>query len=52
MAKLLREHGGQLGFDEATASGELCELARQGSLDLLKVMLTSGAPVNAAGASG
>ena len=43
----LLKHGGSLGFDETTAAGELCELARRGNLDVLKLMLHCGAPVNA-----
>ena len=47
-ARILNNAGGELGYDEVQASGELCELARQGSLDLLKVMLSCGVMVNAA----
>ena len=47
MAKLLRGRGGELGYDEVAASAELCELAKRGSLDLLKVLLDCGCPVNA-----
>ena len=48
VARKLRAHGGDLGFSEVEASGELCELARQGSLDLLRVMLECGVAINAA----
>ena len=48
MAVLLRSRGGELGYDEVTASGELCELAKNGSLELLKVLLDCGCPINAA----
>ena len=48
IARVLKEHGGTLGFTEQEASGELCELARRGSLDVLKLMLQAGAQVDAA----
>ena len=48
MALLLHKTGGELGYSEVEASGELCELAKQGSLDLLKVLVQCGCPVNAA----
>ena len=48
LAKLLRGRGGELGYDEATASGELCEMARQGRVDMLRTLLICGASVNAA----
>ena len=47
VAKLLHAEGCVLGFSETEASGELCELARQGSLDILKLMLQCGANVDA-----
>ena len=48
VAQLLRGKGGELGYDEVAASGELCELAKRGSLDLLQVLLDCGCSVNAA----
>jgi hypothetical protein len=48
VAKVLHAAGGQLGYDEVEASGALCELAKQGSKDLLEILLSCGAPVNAA----
>ena len=48
VAQLLRSKGGDLGYDEVTASGELCELAKRGSADFLKVLLDCGCDVNAA----
>ena len=47
VARKLREHGGEMGFAEVEASGQLCELARAGSLDLLAMMLRCGVQVNA-----
>jgi len=46
VARLLQAKGGVLGYDEVETAGELCELARQGSLDKLKVLLACGAGVN------
>ena len=48
MAVLLHQSGSTLGYSEVEASGELCELAKQGSLDLLKILLDMGCPINAA----
>ena len=48
VAAALREAGGELGYDEVAASGELCELAKRGSPDLLQVLLDCGCSVNAA----
>ena len=48
VARVLRAAGGELGFDEVAASGELCELAKRGSLDLLELMVSCGVDVNAA----
>ena len=48
MAQVLRGAGGELAYSEAAASGELCELAKQGRLDYMKVLLSSGCGVNAA----
>jgi len=47
LARYLVSHGGMLGFDEVAASSELCEMARSGSLDIIKLMITCGAPVDA-----
>ena len=44
----LIEKGAELGFDEATTSGELCELSRGGDLDKIKLLLSGGADANAA----
>ena len=38
----------ELGYSESEAAGEMCELAKQGSLDLLKVLLDCGSSINAA----
>ena len=46
VALALKAHGGKPGMDEITASGELCELARQGNLELLKVLVACGVPVD------
>jgi len=48
VAEKLSERGGEMGFDESTASGELCKLAHQGSVELLGIMLRCGVSVNAA----
>ena len=47
VSQLLHRSGGELGFDEAKASGELCELARKGDLERLKMLLDFGAKVDA-----
>ena len=47
-ARLLREKGGELLWDEARASGELCELARAGDLERVSLLLECGCQVNAA----
>ena len=48
VAALLKDKGGTLGYGEVEASGELCELARQGKIDVIKLMLRCGAQINAA----
>ena len=48
VAAELRSKGGILGYDEVAASGELCELAKRGSLDLLQLLLQCGCEANAA----
>ena len=48
VATVLRDAGGELGFDEVDASAELCELAKEGALEKMRVMLTCGVPINAA----
>lgn len=48
VAKLLHQHGGDLMYDEATASGELCELARKGDLERIKLLLECGCSANSA----
>ena len=47
VARLLRENGGELGFDEASLSSELCESARSGSLDQMSLLLRNHADVDA-----
>ena len=47
-AELLREAGAELGYDELTASGELCDSARKGKVEHVKMLLKCGADVNAA----
>jgi hypothetical protein len=47
VAKRLREHGGELKYDEITASGELCELARHGLTERLTLLLDCGCDINA-----
>jgi hypothetical protein len=44
----LRSQGGELGYDEVQTAGELCELSRQGRIDVLQSLISSGANVNAA----
>ena len=39
IARLLRKAGGTLGYDEVTASGELCESAKSGKLETLELLL-------------
>ena len=48
VALLLRQHGGELGFNEAQMSGELCEYAKQGDLMSIDLLLRCGADPNAA----
>ena len=48
VATLLFERGGTLGYTEPEASSELCELARRGSLDTIKLMRACGVSVHAA----
>ena len=48
IATLLRANGGELLFDEAHASGELCEFARQGDVKSVKMLLESGLSANVA----
>ena len=47
VATMLHAAGGELGYDEVEASGSLCELAKQGSRDLLEIMLKCGVHANA-----
>ena len=47
-ADQLREAGGELGYDELTASGELCENARRGDVESVKMLLKCGININAA----
>ena len=48
VARLLRSSGATLGWDEVTASGELCEAAKGGNLEKLDLLITCGAAINAA----
>ena len=41
-AELLREAGAELGYDELTASGELCDSARKGKVEHVKMLLRCG----------
>ena len=50
-ASILLKAGGEIGYNEVEASGELCENAKQGSLEHLKVLLASGCMVNSADCS-
>ena len=45
---MLNDGGGELGYDEVASAGELCELAKRGSLELLKILLECGCAVNSA----
>lgn len=47
-AEKLRVAGGELGYDEATASSELCESARKGDVEAIAMLLSCGVSVNAA----
>ena len=48
VALALHRLGGQMGFDEVAASGELCELAKSGHTEQLKLMLEVGVRATAA----
>jgi ankyrin repeat protein len=48
LAEELIMRGGRLTMDDMTASGELCELARQGKLERLHLLLEGGANIDAA----
>ncbi|KAL1527096.1 hypothetical protein AB1Y20_015779 [Prymnesium parvum] len=48
VARAIREAGGEVLYDEATTSGELCEMARCGNIDGIKLLLSGGCSVNAA----
>ena len=48
LARLIREHGGELKWDEAKESTELCELAKAGDLERVKLLLDCGCCANAA----
>ena len=48
MIKFLREQGGELKWDEGKESSELCELARAGDLERVKLLLNCGCSANAA----
>ena len=47
VAKELFARGARLMYDEATASGALCELARVGDLERIRLMLEIGVDPNA-----
>ena len=48
VAKMLREAGSELMWDESRMSGELCELARAGDIERLQLLLDCGADSDAA----
>ena len=48
IARSLIERGAKLGFDRAKTSGELCDLAQQGDLNRIKLLLQGGCDPNAA----
>ena len=48
VVRYLREKGGALMWDEGKESGELCELARAGDLEKVKLLLMCGCDPNAA----
>eukprot|EP00327_Prymnesium_parvum_P014728 CAMPEP_0113246232 /NCGR_PEP_ID=MMETSP0008_2-20120614/9358_1 /TAXON_ID=97485 /ORGANISM="Prymnesium parvum" /LENGTH=1137 /DNA_ID=CAMNT_0000093969 /DNA_START=33 /DNA_END=3446 /DNA_ORIENTATION=- /assembly_acc=CAM_ASM_000153 len=48
VARALSGFGGLLGHDEAEVSGELCELAKQGDVEKLEVLLSCGVYISAA----
>ena len=48
IATVLTDAGGALSYDEETAAGTLCELARLGDLEKVKLLLTGGCEPNAA----
>ena len=48
IANQLVEASGQLAYDEETAAGTLCELARMGDLEKVKLLLAGGCDTNAA----
>ena len=48
VAKMLRDHGGELNFDESKASGELCELAKAGDIERVQLLLDCSCDCNAA----
>ena len=47
VAEALRAAGGDLGYNEVEASGELCELSKAGSLEKLTILLGCGVAINA-----
>ena len=51
VSQLLHDHGGELKFDEAQESIELCEMARQGNIERLKMLLNYGCDGGATGDS-
>ena len=48
VALLLHKRGGELGFTEAQASGELCEFAKKGDMPSVELLLACGADPDAA----
>ena len=48
VADMIYKRNGDIGFDEARAAGELCELARKGDLERLKMLLSCGCEVGSA----
>jgi potassium channel len=48
VARLLCDQGASLGYDEGTASGMLCEFARVGELEKIKLLIECGATIDSA----
>eukprot|EP00965_Chrysotila_dentata_P152405 5037208-Pleurochrysis_carterae.AAC.2 len=48
VAEALHKHGGLLLYDDSKASAELCEMARAGDVNGVRLLLNGGASINAA----
>ena len=48
VAEVLYEKGGKLMWSEDKAAGELCEFARNGDLERIKILAMCGCPINSA----